>query len=254
MGITLLPEEHLAATGSTNGVIRLWDWKRGVLQREVKAHAKPVATSQALARSSKLIVFYPTEGKLFCWDTRHWQESPVWEWLTNGPALVSADGRWGAAFLTASEEVSLLNLATREQKILDVAEPNDMAFTRDSGLLAVASALGYLRVWELSPWREIAKMGGFLQAANSVGFSPDRRRIVAGGSGKEAVKLYDLESQHEVLNLEATGSVFFNTVFSADGNVLVSRNLGGELHVWRAPSWEEIEAAEKTQAARTDSR
>src|SRR5439155_24292549 len=46
MGITLLPEEHLAATGSTNGVIRLWDWKRGVLQREVKAHAKPVATSQ----------------------------------------------------------------------------------------------------------------------------------------------------------------------------------------------------------------
>ena len=35
--------------------------------------------------------------------------------------------------------------------------------------------------------------------------------------------------------------------FSPDGNTLAATALGGMAHLWRAPSWEEIEAAEKKQ-------
>ncbi len=36
---------------------------------------------------------------------------------------------------------------------------------------------------------------------------------------------------------------------SPDGNTLAAMALTGEAHLWRAPSWEEIEAAKRKQAA-----
>ena len=52
-----------------------------------------------------------------------------------------------------------------------------------------------------------------------------------------------------LLTLEGQGSMFNVTAFSPDGAVLGSMNSGdskhGILHLWRAPSWAEIEAAEK---------
>jgi hypothetical protein len=49
-----------------------------------------------------------------------------------------------------------------------------------------------------------------------------------------------------MLTLAGGGSIFGYVAFSADGNWLMARsNLGGHLHLWRAPSWAEIDAAEK---------
>ena len=56
------------------------------------------------------------------------------------------------------------------------------------------------------------------------------------------------EVSQELLTLEGEGSLFYRTAFSPDGNVLGSMNWSGVLHLWRAPSWAEIEAAEKAEA------
>ncbi len=66
--------------------------------------------------------------------------------------------------------------------------------------------------------------------------------MAAGGDGKEAVKLWDIRSLEEVLTLEASGSTYDRTAFSPDGNILGSSTKLGTLHIWRAPSWEEIKA------------
>jgi len=95
-----------------------------------------------------------------------------------------------------------------------------------------------------------AILGGFTLAPHSVAFSPDRRRLVAGGDGREAVRLYDVESQLPVLTLAARGSVFQRITFSPDGTVVAAGNEEGELHLWRAPSWAEIAAAEAATAMR----
>ena len=47
--------------------------------------------------------------------------------------------------------------------------------------------------------------------------------------------------------LEGQESVFNRTAFSPDGNVIGSMNNKGVLHLWRAPSWPDIEAAEKAE-------
>ena len=51
-----------------------------------------------------------------------------------------------------------------------------------------------------------------------------------------------MSSHQEVLTLEGQGSSFESTAFSPDGSILGSKNAHGVLHLWRAPSWTEIEA------------
>ncbi|MEO6033641.1 MAG: WD40 repeat domain-containing protein, partial [Verrucomicrobiota bacterium] len=83
----------------------------------------------------------------------------------------------------------------------------------------------------------------------SVALSPDGERLVTGSDGKEAIKFWDVQSHEELLTLEGQGSMFSMTAFSSDGAVLGTLNSYDSkrsiLHLWRAPSWAEIEAAEK---------
>ncbi len=58
------------------------------------------------------------------------------------------------------------------------------------------------------------------------------------------MKLWDTASYQELLTLEGQGSGFYWTAFSPDGNVLGAMNRAGTLHLWRAPSLAEIDAAE----------
>jgi WD40 repeat protein len=86
-----------------------------------------------------------------------------------------------------------------------------------------------------------------------VAFSSNGKRLAAGSNGKEAVKLWDVDSHLELLTLEGKGSLFWRTTFSPDGNILGSANSQGVLHLWRAPTWDQIAAAEavaKAQAQR----
>jgi hypothetical protein len=53
------------------------------------------------------------------------------------------------------------------------------------------------------------------------------------------------ETPHELIALGGDGWIFGFVGFSPDGQWLAACSLEGKLYLWRAPSWEEIEAAEK---------
>jgi len=99
-------------------------------------------------------------------------------------------------------------------------------------------------MWELATLRPVATLGSFLIGATSVAFSQDGTRLMAGGDADEAIKLWDVDSRQELITLKARSSIFLKPTFSPDGNVLGSLSQDGSLHVWRAPSWAEIAAAE----------
>jgi WD40 repeat protein len=77
-----------------------------------------------------------------------------------------------------------------------------------------------------------------------IGFSPDGRRIATtGSSGEEAVIVWDVPTRRPVATLEGKGSRFNWVTFSPDGNTIAAVALdAGRLHLWRAPSWAEIDA------------
>jgi len=188
------------------------------------------------------------------WDSRTGKELQSWHTppeYFDGAMGFSPDERW-CVVLGYDGHSFLRNLVDQSQRNLDLdaLEAAYADFSADGKHFAVASDLGFTRVWDTATWRQEALIGGFLNGAHSVAFSPDGKRLATGSGGKEAVKLCETDSWQDVLTLEGEGNDFQNIAFSTDGNALGWLNQSGVLHLWRAPSWEEIAAKEKTEIRR----
>jgi WD40 repeat protein len=123
------------------------------------------------------------------------------------------------------------------------------SFSPDGTYLAVASNIGYAKLWDMTAGREIAKFANFAYGVHSAAFSPDEKRLATGSNGNRPIKIWDTKSFEELISLECQGSMFDATAWSPDGNILGAWNQPGVLNLWCAPSWDEIAAQERAQAA-----
>jgi WD40 repeat protein len=223
------------------------------LLHETKASHEAVRPVAFLDNNQRLIL-YRANQSLHEWNLETGNETLLgaggkasWAYATG----LSPDQRWCVS-VGINGDSKLYDRSTGAQKdlALNLAQVPGIAFSPDGRLLAVVSWLGVGKLLGVAdhsqPFRTFR---GFLLGMNSVAFSPDSSRIVAGSGGIEALKLWDTTSLQELLTLEAEGSSYFHTAFSPDGNYLGARNGVGALHLWRAPSWQEIAAAEPTEPA-----
>jgi WD40 repeat protein len=127
----------------------------------------------------------------------------------------------------------------------------DLRFSPDGRLLVGADVDGFVVVWDVRAARQVPVLPGHSSGAWSAAFSPDGLRLATGGGdASSAVKLWDLATHRELLCLSQEGKYFADVNFSPDGNSLQATSFSGVTHFWRAPSWAEIEAAEKGQKAK----
>ncbi len=189
----------------------------------------------------------------------------------SGPGFLLAAGNfWGLRF---SRDERLLAAGTgpirtaRTVLVWDLASGKELAryqphrdyargldFSPDGTVLATASADNTSKLIDLRT-DKIATLPGQLMSLFSVCFSPDGRRLATGTGGARGITpeilIWDLETGREVLVLKAGGSESVGGVrFHPSGDSLLSFD-DRTLHLWRAPSWAEIEAAEKTTESRT---
>jgi hypothetical protein len=73
----------------------------------------------------------------------------------------------------------------------------------------------------------------------------DGRRFAAYVDLITELKVYDVESGRELISFGQGLAGVRNLRFSPDGNCIGARTGDGLLHIWTAPSWAEIAAAEK---------
>jgi WD40 repeat protein len=249
-GWTLISADtRLLAAGSKQGRIRVWDLRQRVLLRELTSGIAPQPFA-FLAGGKRLVTADQGDDVHREWDLTTWKETQSWRgaagliWACT--PTFSPDERlcltlnFGGAGL-------IKDLTTGGERNLNLNLTHVMGatFSPDGKLFAAASSRGIARLWEATTFQEVATLRGVLQGFDSVAFSPDSKRLAVGSNAMEAIKLWDVESRQDLLTLEGEGSMYYRTAFSPDGNVIGSMNEEGVLLLWRAPSWAEIEAAEK---------
>jgi WD40 repeat protein len=240
------------ATGSTNGFIQVWDLQRGSLLRQFKASQTAVRPHTFLGQREKLVVVRDDDQSFHEWDLSSWEEVRSWRGAANWTGLGSAfspDERW-CLTLGEQNEGSLISMATGQARNvnLNIKRVRGVAFSPDGTLIAATSEQGGAKLWKAGTLEEVANLEGLLL---SPAFSPDSLRLAISGNGDEGMTLWDVASHEELLILPAQGSMIHDTRFSADGTVLGCVNGVGILQLWRAPSWAEIERAERQRARKT---
>ena len=244
------------------GDVRLWDLESRSQTCEFNARNQSVMPRAFTAQGKKLMLFSRRDSSSQEWDLETRQETRSWP-TAPGPdrrfvhaanqgytGALSPDGNW---YLTSvlnpdtKSVTSLTDLNTRRTTNLNLAWYVGAAFSPDSKLFALAGSSREVLIWDTATLKQIARFTGFPFAVRSAAFSPDMKRVATANNGRETIKVWDLKSEEQLVTLEWQGSMPDMLGFSPDGNVLAALNMHNVLTLWRAPSWAEIEAAEKAQ-------
>jgi serine/threonine protein kinase/WD40 repeat protein len=169
-------------------------------------------------------------------------------------ATFAAGGRMMVVAIDKSKnhEIGFYDLAHSDrapQRVPGRYFPWSLAVSPDGGLVASSSGGGQVRLFDPARGEWLKDLHGHLNAVFGVAFSPDGRRLISGGGGREAIKLWDVGTRQELLTLGGAGSFMDVARWSADGDVILA---GAPWQAWRAPSWEEIAEAEKTKEEKSE--
>ncbi|MBI4660658.1 MAG: protein kinase [Verrucomicrobia bacterium] len=248
--IALSPDGRLLVVGGSDGRIQVWDLARQHVTADLTGFEERIRFAGFHSRGRALFAV-ASDGTTRVWRTDSWQES----WTCK----LSPDiGTWGRE-IQAAPESGVLAVAGHgnhsqvwslsEQKQISnlAARVLSFAFCPGGKWMDTGSWAGTANLWSLPDMQKKGVFRRHLIGVHSVTFSPDGKRLATGSTGREAIKIWDVETQTEMITLEGEGASFGNTMFSPDGNWLISVSRIGLLHLWRAPSWAEIEAAEANQ-------
>jgi WD40 repeat protein len=245
----------LAISGAS-GDVRIWDLQTRRQSGEFKAHTRPVIPRAFTPEGNKLMLVHPEDNSLHEWDLTTQHKTRFW------PAAVgrytstfSPDGNWYLTSLLnpdARTGTSLVELSSGRETALTPRWYYAASFSPDGRLFALGGwGENQVRLFETATAKEVGQLRGIQGQLFGLGFSSDATRFMVGYGGhegsQEIVTLHDMEIHEKLLSLEGRGSLFEALAFSPDGNVLAASNSRGVLHFWRAPSWAEIEAAEKAK-------
>lgn len=252
--IAVSPDERLIVVGRLDGTLQAWDRQKQRLIKEWSASSLPIYGLRFFDQGRSLLSMASIPGQQM--DCRRW-EVDSWREVSFGSIDVgtcygftsSPDGR-SLALSYLNQPVRLWDNRTgRLVRTFDSGGGWTPHFSPD-GRWLVAAVDHRAKLWEVSSGR---LWGVFEAPANSivsVAFSPDGRRLVTGcGVGmslRPAVHLWDPVTQRELLSLHSAGAFTGWTEFSPDGNTLLAVSWHGLAELWRAPSWETIEAIERT--------
>ena len=250
--VALSPDERLLAVGSLDATIQLWDLVEQRLVRKFRPQSIPIYGLRfwdggRTLMSHAFVAHRQTSVQR--WDVASGAEIPFGRIDVSDSYVLSQSPDHRLLAVPSAGGVTLWNYATGE---LEASFPSPTVplmatFSADSRLLAASVAPG-AQVWEVGSKRARAALSLPANRIISLAFSPDGRRLVTGGEVgmrlQPALVVWDFAIQRQLLSLQSVGEFTGWTEFSPDGNTLLGLSWTGVADLYRAPTWQEIEAEE----------
>ena len=235
--IAACPKLGLLAAVDKSGRLKVWNEQQQTVVAELSVcdSSNMVSALAFLPEAARLvsIINYRTVEQ---YDTRSW--SRVGSWTVPEPLdqpAMSADGLFLAVGGKELMVYSLSNGCSVFRVLAHKPSTDVVEFSPDGKLLATGSQEGLAKLWQAGSWKPAGTLRGHLLGVHSLAFSADGRRLATGSLGAEAVKLWDLATLQEVLNLPAAGDLTWRIGFSPDARTLVRFGAITGVRCWSAP-------------------
>jgi serine/threonine protein kinase/WD40 repeat protein len=255
------PDGTRLATGRSDGVIQLWDARRGGAPlRELKAHDCRVSGLGFLAGGRELVSVGRDDHTIRRWNLDNGEELPgsgnPW---TPGDLVATCPAKGLIASAGLNRPIRVHDSAGR---ILFESDPGDrrlvnrLASSPDGRFLAATGYGRLLRVWDLDHGKAELKLelpGGVdWENGWAVAFSPAGDRLAACPG---AVLVWDLRaaSPKVVRHLTGTGNLTcFSLAFSPDGQKLAATFRDGQIRVWDVTTGRTVRAPRRHEETSSD--
>jgi WD40 repeat protein len=257
LGRAISSDGKWLALGMSDGVIELWNLKTNKQEREWKEDDDAIGHMTFSSGGTMLAAANNRradneQGTVRIWDMVSGR--PVLE-LENayGPLVFSTnDRRLASTRLDGSAVIWDLASGLAMAEIPeDIIMSGGLAFSPMDDRLASGSEAPIVHMWDVASRAEVDSLLGSRMCIRHVGFAPDGRTLLAQ-TVDNAIKLWNVPTGAELLDLghimEAT-----SFLFSPNGEYLALSTVSGvsrepRVELWRAPSFEEIAAAEARRA------
>jgi RNA polymerase sigma factor (sigma-70 family) len=238
--VAFSPDGKTLASAAWNGPSQLWD----------VASARLIATSGVNAESVFTLAFHP-DGRSLVLSGRdhkvHWCNSrtaavsrtQLWKQESYPVAIGFGDGKT----LVAGYGQQLVHLAEMQQaaKVIplagDLHSISQIAFAPDGRMLAASSSSRKeILLWDTVTGRQTRKIDG-VRAAWTLSLSADGRFLAAGEDS--LVRIWDLDSGKEVVQIRDHPHRIVSLAFSRDGRWLASSCADLAVRLWETASWKQ---------------
>jgi WD40 repeat protein len=244
---------------NNGGIVQVWEFGPGRASETVVPRGEPLEVSeevscQAWRSDGEGLVF--TRGKsLHFWELATQQEVLLGEtsgavgwasYASDGERLALAHRRDLIAVHHIPTGKLLLTLThPRPRSVCSGSVPlTAIALSPSGALLASASALGVISLWDAASGTAFLPLRGHLSGVRAMAFSPDGARLASADLGApeladSAVKVWDLETGLEVHSL-GEHSLVTAIAWSPDGKRLATGSRESTVKIWDGGSGDEL--------------
>jgi WD40 repeat protein/serine/threonine protein kinase len=217
------PDSKLAATGSSDGNVNLWNVASGKLLRTWQAHSEPVECLGFSPDGSRLITG-SDDQMVRIWDVQSGEQ--LQEFQTENGTLwsvaFSPDGRQAAA-MSKTGVLRVWDLASGEValKVELPTSSSGLAYAPDGKSILTAGDDNIARLLDANSGEILREFRGHTLSIITVAFAHNGK-LVATGSDDKTARLWDAATGEELRRFEGHQGSIYGIAFSADDAYLLT--------------------------------